>query len=205
MSGRNAPNTPPSEDLKIESEAQIRRQAERERNRAGAGILASLGEVILIVGAAFILALFVQQFVIKPFSIPSASMVPTLQEGDRVLVNRFLFYFQEPERGDVVVFHPPTAPETDYIKRVVGVEGDVVAVVDGRLMVNGEAQDEPYLNTPIMNSDFEAVTVGPDQIFVMGDNRNSSGDSRIFGTVDVDEVLGEAFLVYWPPSRIDTL
>ncbi len=205
MFGRNAPSTPPSDDLQVVSEAQIRRQAERQRNRAGAGILASLGEVILIVGAAFILALFVQQFVIKPFSIPSASMVPTLQEGDRVLVNRFLFYFQEPEKGDVVVFHPPIDPETDYIKRVVGVEGDVVAVVDGRLVVNGEVQEEPYLNTPIMNSDFEAFTVGPDQIFVMGDNRNSSGDSRIFGPVDVDEVLGEAFLVYWPLGRIDTL
>ncbi|HZJ03816.1 MAG TPA: signal peptidase I [Thermoleophilia bacterium] len=205
MSGRNEPSTPPSEDLEVESEAQIRRQAEQQRNRAGAGILASLGEVILIVGAAFILALFVQQFVIKPFSIPSASMVPTLQEGDRVLVNRFLFYFQEPEKGDVVVFHPPIDPETDYIKRVVGVEGDVVAVVDGRLVVNGEVQEEPYLNGPIMNSDFEAFTVGPDQIFVMGDNRNSSGDSRVFGPVDVDQVLGEAFLVYWPLGRIDTL
>jgi len=205
VSGRNEPSTPPSEDLEVESEAQIRRQAEQQRNRAGAGILASLGEVILIVGAAFILALFVQQFVIKPFSIPSASMVPTLQEGDRVLVNRFLFYFQEPEKGDVVVFHPPIDPETDYIKRVVGVEGDVVAVADGRLVVNGEVQEEPYLNGPIMNSDFEAFTVGPDQIFVMGDNRNSSGDSRVFGPVDVDQVLGEAFLVYWPLGRIDTL
>lgn len=164
-----------------------------------------MGEVVLIVGAAFILALFVQQFVVKPFSIPSASMVPTLQEGDRVLVNRFLYFFDEPDRGDVVVFHPPSDPDNDYIKRVVGVEGDVVAVADGRLVVNGEPQEEPYLNAPVMNSDFEAVTVGPDQIFVMGDNRNSSGDSRVFGPVAVDEVLGEAFLVYWPPDRMGTL
>ena len=162
-------------------------------------------EVVLIVGAAFVLALLIQQFIVKPFYIPSESMEPTLVEGDRVLVNRFIYRFTDPEPGDVIVFHPPTAPDEDYIKRVVAVAGDTVEVKDGKLYVNGEAQDEPYLNEPFIQGVFPPETIPEGYVFAMGDNRNRSGDSRVFGPVNVDKILGEGFLIYWPLGKIGGL
>jgi signal peptidase I len=171
----------------------------------GSTLLGSLVEVVLIVGAAFILALLIQQFIVKPFYIPSESMEPTLVEGDRVLVNRFIYRFRDPERGDVVVFHPPTAPDEDYIKRVVAVSGDSVEVKDGKLYVNGEPQDEPYLAEAFIQGTFPAETVPDGYVFAMGDNRNRSGDSRVFGPVGLDAILGEGFLIYWPLGKIGGL
>lgn len=162
-------------------------------------------EVVLIVGAAFVLALVIQQFVVKPFYIPSESMEPTLVEGDRVLVNRFVYRFSEPKRGDVVVFHPPIAPDEDYIKRVVAVGGDSVEVKEGKLFVNGVPQVEPYLNEQEIQGVFPLETVPEGYIFAMGDNRNRSGDSRVFGPVSLDAILGEGFLIYWPPGKIGGL
>lgn len=169
--------------------------------RPRTGLLGSLAEVALIVGAAFVLALLIQQFVVKPFYIPSPSMEPTLLTGDRVLVNRFEYRFREPERGDIVVFNPPISPGEDYIKRVVALAGDTVEVRDGRLYVNGEPQEEPFIKDE-MDSPFRKERVPEGHVFVMGDNRNSSGDSRVFGPVEVDSLLGRAFLIYWPPGRV---
>ena len=173
--------------------------------RRSTGILGSIVEVVVIVAAAFVLALLIQQFIVKPFYIPSPSMEPTLVQGDRVLVNRFIYRFQQPQRGDVVVFHPPVEPKQDYIKRVVGVAGDRIAVKDGKLLVNGRPQSEPYLKEQRIAADFGEITVPAGSIFVMGDNRNNSGDSRYFGPVKVDQVLGEAFMVYWPVTKISWL
>ncbi len=175
------------------------------RGQAGSSLLGSLLEVVLIVGAAFVLALIIQQFVVKPFYIPSESMEPTLVKGDRVLVNRFEYRFTDPKPGDVVVFHPPIAPDEDYIKRVVAVGGDTVEVKDGALYVNGVAQDEPYLKDPSINGLFPEETVPEGYLFVMGDNRNRSGDSRVFGPIELDSILGGGFLVYWPPGKIGGL
>lgn len=171
----------------------------------GSTLLASLLEVVLIVGAAFILALLIQQFIVKPFYIPSESMEPTLVQGDRVLVNRFVYRFGDPERGDVVVFHPPTAPDEDYIKRVVAVGGDTVEVKEGKLFVNGSPQVEPYLNEQFIEGAFPLETIPEGYIFAMGDNRNRSGDSRVFGPVKIESILGKGFLIYWPPGKIGGL
>jgi signal peptidase I len=168
---------------------------------SGSSLLASLIEVVVIVVAAFALALLIQQFLVKPFYIPSPSMVPTLIEGDRVLVNRLVYRYAEPERGDIVVFHPPFATGDDYIKRVVAVGGDTVEVREGRLYVNGIPQDEPYLPEE-MDTPLSPEEVPAGHVFVMGDNRNLSGDSRIFGPVSEDELVGRAFLIYWPPTRL---
>lgn len=169
----------------------------------GSTLLGSLAEVVLIVGAAFILALLIQQFVVKPFFIPSPSMVPTLMEGDRVLVNRFVYRWDAPERGDIVVFHPPIDPDVDYIKRVVAVGGDTVEVRDGRLVVNGKLLEEPYLNDGRMEGVYPPDKVPEDHVFVMGDNRNASGDSRIWGPVHEKALLGKAILIYWPLDRLE--
>jgi signal peptidase I len=163
-------------------------------------------EVVVIVAAAFLLALLIQLFVIKPFVIPSVSMQPTLEMGDRVLVNRLVYHFRSPERGDIIVFHPPNVDSTEpFIKRVVAVAGDTVSVHDGVLWVNGQAQDEPYLKEALIVGDYPEVTIHPGYVWAMGDNRNNSGDSRVFGPVSEELILGEAFAVYWPPRHMKGL
>lgn len=171
---------------------------------AGSSLLGAVGEIVLIVAAAFVLALLIQQFVVKPFGIPSESMEPTLLKGDRVLVNRLAYRFGEPQRGDIVVFRPPLGRE-DYIKRIVAVGGDTVAVRGGKLFINGEAQEEPYLKEQKIQGQFDEVVVPEGSYFMMGDNRNNSGDSRVFGPVEKGSILGKAFLVYWPLSRVGGL
>jgi signal peptidase I len=174
----------------------------RGRNRAFRWTV----EVVVIVAAAFVLALLVQQFVVKPFAIPSPSMEPTLVEGDRVLVNRLVYHFRSPERGDVMVFHPPGRPGSDpFIKRIVAVGGDTIAVRDGLLWVNGVAQDEPFIKEHPIVGDFPETMVPAGFVWAMGDNRNNSGDSRVFGPVSVKEIMGEAFAIYWPLSHISGL
>jgi signal peptidase I len=158
-------------------------------------------EAVVIVGAAFLLALLIQLFVVKPFEIPSESMEPTLNLGDRVLVNRIVYHFREPARGDIIVFDPPIESTEPFIKRVVAVANDTVSVHDGKLWVNGKAQDEPYLMEPVIVGDYPEITIQPGYVWAMGDNRNNSGDSRKFGPVSVKSIIGEAFVVYWPPKH----
>jgi len=155
--------------------------------------------VVVIVAAAFILALLIQQFLVKPYAIPSPSMEPTLVEGDRVLVSRVTYNVRDPERGDIIVFEPPGYEGSDpFIKRVVAVGGDTVAVRDGVLWVNGVAQDEPYLKEGRIWEDFPETSIAPGWVWAMGDNRNNSGDSRVFGPVSEEAIIGVAFAIYWP-------
>jgi signal peptidase I len=154
------------------------------------------------VAAAFVLAILIQQFIVKPFAIPSPSMEPTLVQGDRVLVNRLAYHFRSPKSGDVIVFHPPGREGSEpFIKRVVAVAGDTVSVHDGQLWVNGVARDEPFIKEHPILGDFAQVTVPAACVWAMGDNRNNSGDSRVFGPVSVHAIIGVAFAIYWPPSH----
>ncbi|HSL00725.1 MAG TPA: signal peptidase I [Rubrobacteraceae bacterium] len=209
----------------------ISRRSRRERRRAtkrGGGAL----EFIVILLVSFVLVFgFIRPFVVEAFYIPSESMVPTLKVGDRVLVNKFIYRFTEPERGDIVVFQSveggplPTpqnpiervvgffrgngaggAPREDLIKRVVGVPGDRIAVRGGTLYVNGEPQEEPYLNKRFPDRSTAAPTRVPEgHVFMMGDNRANSRDSRFFGPVPQENIEGEAFLRFWPLNRIGGL
>jgi signal peptidase I len=163
-------------------------------------------EVVVIVAAAFVLALLVQQFLVKPFAIPSPSMEPTLVEGDRVLVNRLVYHFRAPDRGDVIVFHPPERPGSDpFIKRIVAVGGDTIEVRDGYLYVNGARQEEQYIKEYPIVGDFRQTVIPQGYIWAMGDNRNNSGDSRVFGPVSLDAIMGEAFAIYWPLTHLSGL
>lgn len=191
----------------------------------------SLIELVTIVAVALGLALGIQAFLVKPFRIPSESMVPTLTVGQRVLVDRVTQNFSEPDRGDVMVFKPPVgadtnqcgAPdrpgtacarptegesETNFIKRVVAVEGDRLSVKAGRVYLDGEPQEEPFVrpddDCDICNLPRE-ITIPEDHVFMMGDNRGESADSREWGPVPVDSLIGNAFMTYWPPGRIGTL
>ena len=191
-------------------------------------------ELPVLVIVAFVIALLLKTFVLQAFYIPSASMETTLRIGDRVLVEKLSYRFGEPGRGDVVVFEKdlggalpveveepgvigrigdafkglfgfPTGTQQDFIKRVIAVGGDSVEGRDGAIFVNNREIDEPYLDPGVETSSFGPVDVPEGTIFVMGDNRNNSDDSRNFGPVPVDTVVGRGFLLIWPPQDFDTL
>ena len=125
------------------------------------------------------------------------SMIPTLVSGEYVAVNRLSYQLGSPQRGDIIVFHFPRNPKEEYIKRVVGLPGDVVEVMNGSVYVNGQSLAENYLNVKMNYTGKWEVPA--DQLFVLGDNRNNSSDSHDWGTVPMDYVVGTAVLVYWPP------
>jgi signal peptidase I len=185
----------------------------------------------MIVAVALGLALLIQAFLVKPFRIPSESMVPTLEVNQRVLVDRVSFRFSDPDRGDVVVFKPPHGADlnscgvqhpdnqpcpketeemsdTNFIKRVVGLPGDHLSVRRGEVYIDGKLEDDPAArpapDCPTCNLEKE-ITVPPDHYFMMGDNRGESADSREWGPVPKKWIIGKAFATYWPPSKIGTL
>jgi signal peptidase I len=161
-------------------------------------ITRTLIEVVVIIAAAFAIALLVQAFIVKPFTIHQISMRPTLEEGDRILLNRLSYHFREPARGDIIVFHSPITEGEDLVKRIVAVADDRVSISGGKLSVNGVAQNEPYLLEPGFEGDLAETVIPAGEVFVMGDNRNNSGDSRMFGPISKDIIIGCAFCVYWP-------
>ena len=175
-------------DQQFQTSSEERRPATKK----GGGALEYL--VILLVSFALVFG-FVRPFVMEAFWIPSGSMIPTLEIGDRVLVNKFIYRFTDPSRGDIIVFESVDNSNEDLIKRVVGLPGDKIAVRGGKLFVNGEPQKEPYTNKKLPDRSFFANTTVPkDHVFVMGDNRGNSADSRVFGPLPKKNIEGEAFL-----------
>jgi len=157
---------------------------------------------------AGVTALLLINFVVRSFFIPSGSMEPTLQVDDYILVNEFIYRFVKPQRGDIVVFKPPESANSnpdhrDFIKRIVGIEGDVIEVRDGALYRNGFRVQEPYVAEPIFG-DEPPVLVKPGHLFMMGDNRNNSQDSRYWGQLPEENVVGKAFLIFlnWREKRL---
>jgi signal peptidase I len=142
--------------------------------------------------------------VAQAFQVEQYSMEPTLLPHDRVLVNKFLYRLREPQRGDIIVLRYPRDPGRNYIKRIVALPGDKVQIRDGHLLINEAPVEEIYINgTP--TGDYGPETVPSDSFFVLGDNRNNSEDSRAFGFLKRDLVVGHAMLIYWPPSRVRLL
>ena len=166
-------------------------------------------EWLAVIIGALLAALLIKTFLFQAFYIPSSSMEPTLNIGDRVLVNKLSYEFGDLERGDVVVFHKPEAlPESDideFIKRVIGLPGDVVEARDGVLFVNGVALEETYLPGGTFTAGLPETIVPPDSVFVLGDNRGNSTDSRVFGAIPIDTIVGQAFVRVWPLSAIGGL
>jgi signal peptidase I len=191
-------------------------------------LLAFMRELPILVVLAFGLAILLKTFVVQAFYIPSGSMEPTLMPGDRVLVDKVLYH---PHRNDIIVFENPRPgpqpdrgiiggffhwlsqglgfarpADEDFIKRVIGMPGDTVELRSGKLYVNGQQTPEPYLHGPPDTRSFGPVQVPKDALFVLGDNRLNSNDSRYgLGFVPLDKVVGKAFVVIWPPSRIGWL
>lgn len=167
---------------------------------------------------ALVLALFIRTFVVQAFKIPSGSMEPTLEIGDHILVNKFiygikipftsinLFPWEKPKPGDVIVFIYPLERSKDFIKRVVGVEGDIVKIINKKLFINGSEvpdshavyREDAIFSAEVQKRDnFGPVTVPQGKLFVLGDNRDRSLDSRFWGFVPLEDVRGKAFIIYW--------
>lgn len=125
------------------------------------------------------------------------SMVPTLVTGEYVIVSRMSYRFNTPQRGDIIVFHFPRDPKEEYIKRIIGLPGDEVQVMNGQVYINGQLLNESYVNVKMDYNGTWRVPAG--QLFVLGDNRNNSSDSHDWGPVPMDYVVGKAILIYWPP------
>lgn len=208
------------------------RQEAREGGRSREQWIALFLEVAVLFMIALVLALYLQAFMVKPFMIPSPSMEPTLQEGDRVLADRVTYRFREPRRGEIVVFRfPPDDPANwtnednfittaldllaevlnvthqgghpPFIKRVVGIGGDTVEMRDGVLYLNGDVEEVDYEYFKDESNGKWEVPEG--SVMVMGDNRSNSNDSRRWGFVPYEAILGRAVLIWWPPSRWSTL
>ncbi len=169
-------------------------------------------------------ALLIINVLVRSFYIPSESMLPTLKVGDVLLVNKLIYRFTEPARGDIIVFRPPSDPDRDFIKRVIGVEHDVIEVRDGQVYRNDLLLDEPYLREAKIDRDFPPFRVPPGEVFMMGDNRNNSNDSRFWPSVEaerappgvlveegsgravpLENVVGKATVIFFPPHHIDWL
>ncbi|MDQ4005932.1 MAG: signal peptidase I [Actinomycetota bacterium] len=236
MPGSSPPaDRPPEEDGQgrtavVEAEPEKlapKHRAPKEEDHGGfLGFFRELPGLIVI---AFLLALLIKSFLVQAFFIPSQSMVPTLKVGDRVLVNKLVYDFGEPEQGDIIVFEDPHGEdvqrnplsavwnwlieglgfnagiEQDFIKRVIGTPNDVIEMTKGEVTVNGEPIEEPYLQRA-GNADFGPFTVPEDNVFVMGDNRPNSSDSRtVLGPIPYEKIVGKAFVLLWPPSRMEWL
>lgn len=164
-------------------------------------------ETLSVFVIAFILAMVLRAFVIEGRIIPSGSMLPTVQLQDRVLMNRFIYRFKEPVRGDVVMFQPPEAinSTTPFLKRVIGLPGETVDIKNGKVYIDGRALVEPYLAEPI-KYEYGPVVVPGDSLLVLGDNRNYSYDSHEWNTwLTRDRLMGKAFATYWPIDNIKLL
>jgi signal peptidase I len=148
-------------------------------------------------------SIFIITFLYQPVKVEGTSMLPRLEDQDRLFINKFVYRFEDIERGDVVVFNYPRDPEKSYIKRVIALPGDRLQIDDGRVFVNGIALREPYV--PKRYRDVRSVpemTLPPHEYYVMGDHRSISSDSREFGPVDRHYIYGKAELVYWPADQL---
>ena len=181
---------------------------QKEAKRPSSPLRGAVEWVAILVGAVLV-ALVIKTFLFQAFYIPSVSMEPTLKVKDRVIVNKLSYDFHDVHRGDIVVFKSPPGEETatvkDLIKRVIGLPGETVEAHNGRIMINGQTLEEPYLLDGVTTGEIEPHTVPPGHVWVMGDNRPNSKDSRYFGAIDEDLIVGRAFIRVWPIPKLSLL
>ena len=172
--------------------------------------MSSLGEEIkdwvVAILIALVLSFIIRYFIVELYLVDGPSMRPTLQSADRLVVNKFIYRFRPPERGEILVFRYPKDPSRDFIKRVIAIPGDTIEIKDGRVFVNQQLMNEPYILSKT-RGDYPLTTVPEGHIFVMGDNRNNSEDSRFadVGFVPYNLIKGKAVLVFWPWDEKKTL
>lgn len=188
-------------------EAIAEEETGEEHAPSGAGFVRWLFETLLLLGAAFLLAQGVRTYVVQPYVIPTGSMEPTIMAHDRVLVNRFVYRFGSPAHGDVVVFRDPTGETPALLKRVIATGGETIDVRGRKVVRDGLPLDEPYTHDLPSTPGAVAlpITIPEGQLWLMGDNRTNSKDSRWIGPQPVSSVAGKAFFVYWPPEHFGPL
>ncbi len=179
--------------------------ASGEHDNKRRSLLGTFIETLLIVAAAFAIAMVVQTFMFRITGILQTSMLPTIDPGDRIIVNCLTYEFREPKPGEIVVIHDPLDDKKDIIKRVIAVGGDTIEVAEGVLYVNGSTVDEPYVVNKDVIKGQGRFTIPEGYIYVMGDNRPVSGDSRDFGPVARDQIIGKVICVMWPIGHWQTL
>ncbi len=204
-----AENQAKAVDTKIEPEVKAESKEEKSLSKKA---LSFAKELAILVAVAFVLAFVAKTFIFQPFRVEQQSMLPTILPNERVLVNKFLYRFSKPSNGDVVtLYSPESAPETGFnithlfsgprkilIKRIVATEGQTVLYKQSKLYVDGKEIKEPYIKFKHYEG-FGPEKVAKDHVFVMGDNRPNSKDSRRFGSIKKSELVGKAFFIYWPP------
>jgi len=182
-------------------------------------------EMPILILVALVVAVVIKTFLVQAFYIPSSSMEDTLQVNDRVMVNKLAYRFGDIARGHIIVFDDPhgetvtdegfvssvfrnvaeavglSTPRSEVIKRVIGLPGETVEISGGVVLIDGSPINEPYVRDGSVMADEPPVVVPPGHVFVMGDNRNASQDSRVFGPIPEDEIVGRAFVIIWPPGR----
>ena len=183
---------------------------EEERSRLG-----GIGELVLTIAAAVVLALLMRTFVFEVFEVPTGSMLETIQLDDRIVGEKLSYRFRVPQRGEIVTFNNPSKDGTTLVKRVVATGGQTVDLQEGRVVVDGQVLDEPYVNgleSVPLNQQLSGIspisypyTIPEGYIWVMGDNRTNSKDSRFFGAVPVSEVTSHAVWTIWPPKNFGAL
>ena len=183
-------------------------------------------DLITTIAIAVGIAYLVQAFIVKPYRVPSGSMEPTIAIGERMIAARFTYRFSDPQRNQIVVFHPnglgnqiydgPTASDETFVKRLIGMPGELIGAADGHVYVCSgkrpkdlqavtdtlgcQVLDQPFVSSP--QDDFGPTRIAADHYFMMGDNRSDSDDSRNWGSITREQMIGLAFMSYWPPSRI---
>lgn len=174
---------------------------EKERSTAE-----EIKDWVVSIVVAVALAMFIRTFIVELYVVDGPSMRPTLESEERLVVNKFIYRFRPPEKGEVLVFQYPRDPSRDFIKRVIATPGDTVEIREGRVLVNDQILTEDY-TLEKTRSEYPKSTVPEGRIFVMGDNRNNSEDSRFadVGFVPYDLIKGKALLVFWPISQYKTL
>jgi signal peptidase I len=221
-------NQPPAGDAAepIDPDESLLTESGDEADAIDDSGLSFWAELPILIVVALVLAVLVKAFFFQAFYIPSGSMEDTLQINDRVMVNKLSFRFGDVKRAQVVVFDPESTdaaddaeslpakvvrnvlesiglatPDSDLIKRVIGLPGETLEIKDNQVLIDGVAIAEPYLRSGVAMRDFGPVTIPDGEYFVMGDNRNASQDSRFIGTVEEDRIIGRAFVIMWPPSH----
>jgi signal peptidase I len=219
------PATPSLGTAESDEALQRLRKGARKRGDKKAAGRAFWKELPILILVALVVAVLIKTFLVQAFFIPSGSMHDTLLEGDRVMVNKLAYRFGDPARGDVIVFDNPqhtgddgetifgalvrhvteslglSSPDSALIKRVIAVGGETIDIRQNQVYVDGVALDEPYVKEGSHMPRYGPFTVPEGQVFVMGDNRSQSTDSRVFGPISEDTIIGRAFVRVWPPSR----
>ncbi|MBI3536561.1 MAG: signal peptidase I [Chloroflexi bacterium] len=184
--------------MNLSPQTELPVDAESAAPRKGWGIAArELIETLILTLVVFLLI----RFALPNFRIEGFSMEPNFHDGQYLFVNKLEYFLHPPERGDVIVFLPPTSNTRDFIKRVIGLPGERVEIIEGLIYINGVKLDEPYpLNAGTYS--YGPATLGEDEFFVLGDNRNNSSDSHSWGMLVEKKIIGKAWISYWPPQLI---